>query len=162
MNFYLFIGHCYFGLCWRAKLMWPFAFYLKKKKQPKLHSPFWPRHAACETLFPRPGIRPVAPAVEALNLNHWTASQVPWHFQQYSITSCQLSSTLVLLKLCHEKRNTASCAYHLKFIYAVKFSAVTEGRRHDSDHFCHSSRNRKPSVAWRHVANSNERGKVKH
>ena len=38
---------------------------------------FWPRRAACRILVPRPGIEPVAPAVEARSLNHWTAREVP-------------------------------------------------------------------------------------
>ena len=38
---------------------------------------FWPRCAACRILVPRPGIEPVPPAVEAHNLNHWNAREVP-------------------------------------------------------------------------------------
>ena len=37
---------------------------------------FWPRHAACEILVAQPGIKPVPPAVEAWNPNHWTAREV--------------------------------------------------------------------------------------
>ena len=32
---------------------------------------------ACRILVPRPGIEPVPPAVEARNLNRWTAREVP-------------------------------------------------------------------------------------
>ena len=41
--------------------------------------------AACGILVPQPGIEPVPYAVEARNLNHWTAREVPmtnfvpWH-----------------------------------------------------------------------------------
>ena len=38
---------------------------------------FWPCHVACGILFPRPGIEPVPPAVEAQSLNHWTTREVP-------------------------------------------------------------------------------------
>ena len=33
-------------------------------------------HAAYGILVPRPGIEPTPPAVEAWNLNHWTAKEV--------------------------------------------------------------------------------------
>ena len=32
---------------------------------------------ACGILVPGPGIEPMPPAVEAWNLNHWTAKEVP-------------------------------------------------------------------------------------
>ena len=32
---------------------------------------------ACGILVPRPGIKPVPPAVEAQSLNHWTSREVP-------------------------------------------------------------------------------------
>ena len=35
---------------------------------------FWPFHVACK--LPRPGIKPMPPAVEAWNLNHWVAPEV--------------------------------------------------------------------------------------
>ena len=38
---------------------------------------FGPRHATCRILAPRQGIEHVPPAVEAQNLNHWTAREVP-------------------------------------------------------------------------------------
>ena len=38
---------------------------------------FWPRHAACRILVPRPGIEPVPPAVEAQSPNRWTAREAP-------------------------------------------------------------------------------------
>ena len=37
---------------------------------------FWPHGAACGILVPRPGIKPVPPALEAQSLNHWTAREV--------------------------------------------------------------------------------------
>ena len=50
---------------------------------------------ACGILVPRPGIRPIPPALEAQSLNHWTAREIPiltvlkytvqWHWV-YSIT----------------------------------------------------------------------------
>ena len=38
---------------------------------------FWLRHTACGILFPRPGIEPVSPSMEARSLNHWIAREVP-------------------------------------------------------------------------------------
>ena len=38
---------------------------------------FWLHHVVCGILVPWSGIEPVAPAVEAWSLNHWTARQVP-------------------------------------------------------------------------------------
>ena len=35
---------------------------------------FW-----CEILAPQPGIKPVARAVKAQSLNHWTTREVPKH-----------------------------------------------------------------------------------
>ena len=37
----------------------------------------WPHCTACGILLPRPGIKPVSPAVEAQHPNHWTAREVP-------------------------------------------------------------------------------------
>ena len=36
-----------------------------------------PHHAACRTLVPLPGIKPVSPALEIQGLNHRTAREVP-------------------------------------------------------------------------------------
>ena len=36
---------------------------------------FWPRCAAYDILVPQLGMKPVAPASEAQNLNHWTARE---------------------------------------------------------------------------------------
>ena len=38
---------------------------------------FCPLGSAFGILDPQPGIKPVAPAVEAQSLNHWTAREVP-------------------------------------------------------------------------------------
>ena len=39
---------------------------------------FWPRHAACGILVPRPGIKPVCPLQWKCGVfNHWTAREVP-------------------------------------------------------------------------------------
>ena len=38
---------------------------------------FWPSHAACGTLVPRSGIKPVPPAVGARSPNHWTTREFP-------------------------------------------------------------------------------------
>ena len=38
---------------------------------------FWPHCMACGVLVPPPGIKPAPPALEAQNLNHWTAREVP-------------------------------------------------------------------------------------
>ena len=40
---------------------------------------FWPCHADCGILVPRPGTEPRAPAVKATNPNHWTAREFPRH-----------------------------------------------------------------------------------
>ena len=37
----------------------------------------WPRCVACEILVPRPGIKPLSPAVEAWSPNHWTTTEFP-------------------------------------------------------------------------------------
>ena len=37
----------------------------------------WPHCTACRILVPPPGIKSVAPAVEAQSLNHWTTKEVP-------------------------------------------------------------------------------------
>ena len=38
---------------------------------------FWLRHGSCWILVPQPGIVLVPPPLEAWNLNHWTAREVP-------------------------------------------------------------------------------------
>ena len=38
---------------------------------------FWPCHAPCGILVPRPGMEPVPPAMEVWSLNHWTTGEVP-------------------------------------------------------------------------------------
>ena len=38
---------------------------------------FWPHHAACGILIPRPGMEPVPPAVGAWSPKHWTAREFP-------------------------------------------------------------------------------------
>ena len=64
---------------------------------------FWPYQAAFGILVPRPRMEPVAPAVEAWSLNHWTSSEVPLScFQpqkvsfQYFIIDCDTCTTLVV------------------------------------------------------------------
>ena len=37
---------------------------------------FWPRGSACEFLVPRPGIKPMPPALEEWDLNHWISREV--------------------------------------------------------------------------------------
>ena len=37
---------------------------------------FWPCHVSCGILVPRPGIKPVPPALGVLSLNHWTTREV--------------------------------------------------------------------------------------
>ena len=48
-----------------------------KGQRKKIFFFFWPHHAACGVLVPRPGIEPRHPAVETQSLNHWTAREVP-------------------------------------------------------------------------------------
>ena len=36
---------------------------------------FWPHHAACGILVPRPGVEPRPSAVKAQSPNHWTARE---------------------------------------------------------------------------------------
>ena len=67
---------------------------------------------ACGILVPRPGIKPVSPALEAQNLNHWTISEVLIFFLTELI--CVLESYLwpkVTERLEHKERGflTASC-----------------------------------------------------
>ena len=51
---------------------------LKGHKQELSHFlVFWPRCAARGIFDPQPGIKPVAPALGAQSLNHWTACEVP-------------------------------------------------------------------------------------
>ena len=38
---------------------------------------YWLRLTACGILVPRPGIKSVAPGVEALSLSHWSTREVP-------------------------------------------------------------------------------------
>ena len=38
---------------------------------------FWPHCMACGILVPRPGIKPVPPAVEAWSPNHWSSREFP-------------------------------------------------------------------------------------
>ena len=37
---------------------------------------FWLYHAACGTLVPRPGIKPISAALEMWSLNHWATREV--------------------------------------------------------------------------------------
>ena len=45
-------------------------------------------HMACRILVPRPGIKPLPPALEAQSLNHWTAREVPYTFLRFSLSFC--------------------------------------------------------------------------
>ena len=46
---------------------------------------------ACGILVPQPGMEPMPPAVEAPNLNHWTAREVPPRdlLESFSVTSLE-------------------------------------------------------------------------
>ena len=37
---------------------------------------YWPHHAACGILVPRPGVEPPPPALGAWSLNHWTLAVI--------------------------------------------------------------------------------------
>ena len=49
---------------------------------------FWPCHLACGILVPRPGIKPVAPAVEARSPNHWTTTEFLPDFYLPNLHNC--------------------------------------------------------------------------
>ena len=59
---------------------------------------FWPSHTACGILVPRPGIKPVPPAMEAQSPNHWTARGSPKYFtfwHNYELEESDLHSPVV-------------------------------------------------------------------
>ena len=64
---------------------------------------FWPCHTACGIPVPRPGIKPVPPAVEAQSLNHWTTKEVPSLYFLWGISyvsfQCQWQTTFRTLLL---------------------------------------------------------------
>ena len=41
---------------------------------------FWPHRVACGILVPRPGIKPIPPALGAWSPNHWTTREVPMKY----------------------------------------------------------------------------------
>ena len=55
------------------------------------------RHAACRILVPRAGTEPTPSAVKALNLNHWTAREVP---EEVSFKLLKNRKELVFRKVC--------------------------------------------------------------
>ena len=58
---------------------------------------FWPRHAGCGILVPRPGVKLVPSALGAWSLNHWTAREVPlWGHFWWEVAVHQLSLQLSL------------------------------------------------------------------
>ena len=58
------------------------------------------RHAGS----PRPGIKPVPPAVEAWCLNHWTAREIPFTMNIYTIKSKTPSTFRSLYYLPKERK----------------------------------------------------------
>ena len=67
--------------CWRRKFL--NCFHLKLTYIVFLVHLFfffslWLPRAACEIFVPQAGIEPMSPALEAQNLNHWTAREVPF------------------------------------------------------------------------------------
>ena len=73
---------------------------------------FWLRHAACEILVPRPGIKPVPPALGARSVNHWAAREVPIseNFKQYSALSLCLMSRIQLHTMSTQSSRPISCS----------------------------------------------------
>ena len=56
-----------------------------KHPTPKQHTfTFWPWCRACRIFVPWPEIKPVSPALESWNRNHWTAREVPKQYTFYS------------------------------------------------------------------------------
>ena len=67
--------------CWQGKIMGKFVFFfhifqLFYNEHITHLFIYWPRHAACGTLVPRPGIEPRPKAVKAPSPNHWAAREV--------------------------------------------------------------------------------------
>ena len=71
---------------WTFLLMWPLRVWnswfgceqsITENSKETFFFFFWPHHAACGILVPRPGIEPRPPTVEAWSPNHWTARELP-------------------------------------------------------------------------------------
>ena len=62
--------------------------------------------SACGILVPRPGIEPTPPAVEAWNLNHWTAREVPLKRFINKEDRSQISSLAFYLKELEKEEQT--------------------------------------------------------
>ena len=59
---------------------------------------FWPC-VACGILVPRPGIKPIPPAVEVQSLNHWTTREVP--LEAFSTLQADLKIHLQMTQYYH-------------------------------------------------------------
>ena len=54
---------------------------------------FWPHHSSCRTLVPRTGIELTPPAMD---LNHWTAREVPFPTHHHPLCFLEAHSQLIL------------------------------------------------------------------
>ena len=81
---------------------------------------FWLCHMACGILVPRPGIKPMPPAVEAWSPNHWTAREFPSTILFWFPISFVIGFEI--------KKNKASNFVLLKIVFCFfNFLAVPQG-----------------------------------
>ena len=75
---------------------------------------YWLRLTACGILVPRPGIKSVAPGVEALSLSHWSTREVPESRALKQLILCYVVFTSILKKISQSywgrKNTSASCS----------------------------------------------------
>ena len=82
-----------------------------------------PRHTACRTLVPRPGIEPVPRVVEARTPNHWTAREFPDElFKIYKSIKMKESVTPTSYMHLFPLPSPSGSGYPLCFIIPIYFS----------------------------------------
>ena len=67
-------------------------------------------HVACGILVPRPGIKPMSPALEAQSLNHWTTREVP-------VNPSSLSVFYMIVCICESHTPNLSLLHHPSSIH---------------------------------------------
>ena len=60
---------------------------------------------ACRILVPRPGIEPLAPAVVAQRLSHWTAREVPGILYLFKTCKCLTDFLFLPIRSSHQFPN---------------------------------------------------------